>query len=180
MTSSERQWTTCPSCGQRTSKRYLARHARLCRFLTEQYGSPADMAAMFRANPRLKVKHVIAEFPEVGIHFVRSRLLYGGLTPEEMVGRIGHFARPKQTKEYCRRCGLRLRHYRVLAMMDSEPALRRLHEKVVTLDTPLCGWCAADIAQMDLVQRDHDRARWVEWPAARGRGGNRGERQDDN
>lgn len=167
MRASERQWANCPYCGQRTSKRHLARHGRLCRLLTERYGSPADMAAAFRADPALKIKHVVAEYPEVGIRFVRSRLLYGGLMPEEMVGRIGHFAQPKPANEQCRRCGVQLRHALVLEIMGDDPPLRRLHEKAAALATPLCGWCATDIARMNVAQRDEDRARWVVLAATR-------------
>ena len=142
---------------------------RLCQVLTARYGSPAEMAEMFRAEPRLKIKHVIAEYPEVGIRFLRSRLLYGGLTPQEMVGRIGHFARPKPTDEHCRRCGVRLYHQLVLEVMSGNPPLRVLHEKTAGYAQPLCGWCATEIAQMTLDRRDEDRPRWFDAGSLRGR-----------
>ena len=100
---------TCPHCGRRVYKSKWEAHGVDCLSIALRFGTPADLARLFRDEPELRLSDLMGQLPGVREGAIRAVLLVGGVTREELRERARTAGRAKQGgRRRCRRCRIYL------------------------------------------------------------------------
>lgn len=97
----------CPHCGRRVYKSKWETHERDCLSIALRFGAPADLARLFWDEPELRLSDILGQLPGVREEAVRSVLLIGGVSREEMRERARTAGRTG-IRRRCRRCRIYL------------------------------------------------------------------------
>lgn len=120
------QHRTCPRCGQLVYKARWERHERDCVSVVTRFGSPRELARMWRAEPELQVSDLTRQLPGVSNYVMKSMLVAGGISRNEIAERTADDQPDPYGRQKCRRCRILLDARGVRPGAD---------------DPGLCWWC---------------------------------------
>lgn len=96
----------CPRCGRDIYRGRWEQHGRDCLTVSLRYGSLVEMAALFLAEPEMRLTDLMHELPGIGRKTLQMMLAAGGVTADVISRRAGgERAAPRQR---CGRCTILL------------------------------------------------------------------------